>query len=468
MTRKRLTNLRLPAERAGTRPGEILIADGRIVALGPPGSFPAETDAEVIDLGNLLLLPGVIDGHVHFDEPGYTHRECFETGTRAAAAGGVSCVVDMPGTSIPPVTSGANLRAKLRAIEPGARVDFMFWGGVSGNAIREENWQANLEEIVHEGVASIKVYLLSGMETFRDLTRSQIRDVLHETRRLGVPVGVHAEDRDTVLRLEAELRARGRNDALAYAASRPAEAEVTAVETVRELCRETGGHVHIVHLASGLALDVVSRARAEGLPLTAETCPHFLEFTKEDLAAQGALLKTAPVVKSAEDRERLWEGVASGELEFVATDHAAGQWPEEKHTGSIWTDYGGVPGVELMLPYLYSEGVRKGRITVQRLTEVTAAAPARFFGMEGRKGRLAPGLDADFAVLDEDETWTVRAEGLHNLNRYTPLAGRELTGRVRATFVRGECVYERAADGSETFGRPGHGRRVCRETRSGA
>ncbi|MFQ5890514.1 MAG: allantoinase AllB [Gemmatimonadota bacterium] len=463
--RRRFTNLRIPSDGDGTAPAEILVIGGRIADVGPPSSAPVEADEEIVDLGGGLVLPGVIDVHVHFDDPGFTHRENFETGTRAAAAGGVTCIVDMPGTSLPPVTSGANLREKLEVIAPKAHVDFMLWGGVSGNAIQEPEWRRHLEEVVEQGAASIKVYTLSGMDTFRDLSASQIGKVLRETRRLGVPVGVHAEDRDMVHALTRQLREEGRNDPLAYAASRPASAEVEAVEAMRDLCRETGARVHIVHLATGRALDVVSIARGEGLPLTAETCPHFLQFTAEDLAAQGALLKTAPVVKSAADRDRLWRGLASGELEFVATDHAAGQWPEEKNTGSIWTDYGGVPGVELSLPYLFSEGVRKGRITLERLTEVTASAPARFLGIEHRKGRIAPGLDADLTALDENETWTVRGEALHNLNRYTPLEGIELTGRVQAVYLRGELVYRREPDGSEVFGPAGFGERIRRETR---
>jgi allantoinase len=463
--RKKMINLRIPAGGDATASMEILVDDGRIVDVGPPGEEPAEDGAEVVDLGGSLVLPGAIDGHVHFDDPGFTHRENFESGTRAAAAGGVSCIVDMPCTSIPPVTSVPNLHAKLAVIEKKAHVDFMLWGGVSDNAMGEPGWRENLEGIVDEGVASIKVYMLSGMETFRDLSRMQIAEVLEETRRLGVPVGVHAEDREMVHGLEAHLRAQGTGAPLDYAASRPGAAEVSAVEAIKELCRLTGARAHIVHLATGRALDVVSEAREEGLRLSAETCPHFLEFTAEDLQAQGALLKTAPVVKSAADRNRLWQGLLTGELEFVATDHAAGQWPEEKQTGSIWTDYGGVPGVELSLPYLYSEGVRKGRISLERLTEVTASAPARFFGIEGRKGRIAPGLDADFVVLDEDDRWIVRGEGLHNLNRYTPLEGYELTGRVKATFVRGRQVYGREADGSESFGEPGSGRWIRREAR---
>ncbi|UCG75378.1 MAG: allantoinase AllB [Gemmatimonadota bacterium] len=464
--RRRFTNLRIPAGGSETRPATILAVDGRIQEITSPAAEPAEEDVESLDLGGRLVLPGAIDGHVHFDDPGFTHRETFETGSRAAAAGGVTCVVDMPCTSLPPVTSLHNLQAKLAVIEAKAHVDYMLWGGLSHNALASPEWRRDLAEIVAAGVAAIKVYMLSGMDSFRDLSRPQLRDAVEEVARHGVPVGVHAEDREMVRELTGRLRAEGRDEPADYAASRPAAAEIAAVETMREICRETGARVHIVHVASGGALDIVSAARDEGLPMSAETCPHFLQFTLSDFREQGALLKTAPVVKDPADRERLWKGLASGELLFVATDHAAGQWPEEKRTGSIWTDYGGVPGVELSLPYLLSEGVGRGRITLERLTEVTASEPARFFGLEHRKGRLAPGLDADLAVLEPDERWTVRAEGLHNLNRYTPLEGYELKGRICQTYVRAEPVYSRSSDGSERFGKPGFGGRIERESRT--
>jgi allantoinase len=464
VTRRRFTNLKVAAGGDETGPADLLVEDGRFVAVEAPGSAASESAEETIDLGGRLVLPGVIDGHVHFDDPGFTHRENFETGTRAAAAGGVTCIVDMPCTSLPPVTSRENLQAKLAVIEPKARVDFLLWGGASENALEDPDWRRNLEDITAEGVGSIKVYMLSGMDTFRDLRRDQLTEILRETARLGVPVGVHAEDREMVHALTTQLQAEGRNAPLDYAASRPPEAEVSAVRTMCELAVETGARVHIVHLATGRALDVLTEFREGGAAVSAETCPQYLAFTDEDLSSLGALLKTAPVVKSAADRDRLWDGLASGELAYVATDHAAGQWPEEKHTGSIWTDYGGVPLVELSLPYLLSEGVAKGRITLERLTEITASAPARFFGVERRKGRIAPGLDADLVVLDEDETWTVRADDLHNLNRYSPFDGHSFRGRVRATYVRGEPVYVRADDGSETFGTAGYGRRVRRET----
>jgi allantoinase len=382
----------------------------------------------------------------------------------AAAAGGGTCLVDMPCTSLPPVTDTLALANKLLAITPKAHVHYMLWGGVSANALERPDWRDRLAELAAAGIAAVKVYLLSGMESFRHLSVAQLRDVLAETRRLDLPVGVHAEDADTVREEESLLRRRGLDSPRAYADSRPPVAEVRAVEHLIDACRQTGARAHVVHLASGDALDRISAARREGCPITAETCPHFLEFTVEDLESMGALLKTAPVVKSTADRARLWRGLAESELAFVTTDHAAGQWPDEKQTGSIWTDYGGVPGVELLLPYLFSEGVRRGRLSLARLAQVLSSGPARFFGIDHRKGALRPGLDADFVVLDENATWTVDAAALHNLNRYTPFEGRRLTGRVRATYLRGRCVFERRADGGEWFAPAGTGEFVRRGT----
>ena len=460
--RTRYVNLRIPTEGNDTKAVELVVEDGRFEEILPADSATAAGDEMWVNLDGALVLPGAIDGHVHFDDPGFTHREDFASGTAAAAAGGVTCVVDMPCTSLPPVTDTDTLENKLKIIAPKAHVDYMLWGGVSGNLMTDSRWRKKLSDLVDAGVAAIKIYMLSGMDTFRDLTSGEILDVLEQTHRLGIPVGIHAEDSSIVDDLTRRAAERGDDSPRAYAASRPPAVEATAVLAAIEACRTTGARVHIVHLAAGEALDAVSAARFENLPISAETCPHYLEFTIQDFERLGSVLKTAPVVKSEADRERLWQGLVSGEISFVATDHAAGRWPEEKETGSIWTDYGGVPGVELMLPYLYSQGFSTGRITLQRLTELVSSDPARFFGIDHRKGFLRPGYDADFVVFDEDDRWTVRASTLHNLNRYTPLEGRELTGRVRATYVRGQSAFERRLDGSEFFAPAGTGAWVRR------
>jgi len=455
-------NLRIPAGGDETRPAEIVVSDGRFEEILPAGTETAAGGEQWINLRGGLVLPGVIDGHVHFDDPGFTHREDFASGTAAAAAGGVTCVVDMPCTSLPPVTDAEALAQKVRAIQTKAHVDFMLWGGVSGNAMALEGWRANLEELIEVGVGAIKVYCLSGMETFTSLDYEQIVQVFEVAAELGIPVGVHAEDATVVSEFSKGVRDGGGNEPVDYAASRPVLAEVAAVRRLIEACRETGARVHVVHLSSGSALDLITDARQDGVNISAETCPHFLQFTLDDLLRQGSLLKTAPVVKSIEDRERLWQGVASGEILFIATDHAPGQWPEEKNTGSIWSDYGGIPGVETMLPYLHSEGVSAGRITLEQLVELTSAEPARFFGIDDRKGELREGYDADFVVFDDNIHWTVTGNELHNLNRYTPFEGHEFTGRVRATYVRGRAVFERKPDGRELFAPAGGGRWIQR------
>ena len=460
--RTRYFNLRVPTQGSETESVELVVADGRFEEILPAGSATAAGDDQWIDLEGALVLPGVIDGHVHFDDPGFTQREDFASGTSAAAAGGVTCVVDMPCTSLPPVTTANALENKLKIIGPKAHVDYMLWGGVSGNAVTNQQWRQHLADLADAGVAAIKIYMLSGMETFRDLTTSEIREVLTQTHKLGIPVGIHAEDRSLVDELTERAKGRGDDSPAAYASARPAAAEATAVMAAIEAVRDTGARVHIVHLASGEALDMVSAARFEDLPVSAETCPHYLQFTTEDFSRMGSVLKTAPVVKEESDRQRLWQGLESGELSFVATDHAAARWPDEKETGSIWTDYGGVPGVELLLPYLYSEGVVAGRITLERLTELLCFEPARFFGIDHRKGRLRAGGDADFVVFDEGARWTVKANALHNLNRYTPFEGFELTGRVRATYVRGLCAFERRAEGTEFFSPAGTGEWIRR------
>ncbi|RLE34063.1 MAG: dihydroorotase, partial [Acidobacteria bacterium] len=254
-----LHNLVISGKADERRPAQLLVEGERIDAvLGPNEGV---TSDERIDLGGALVLPGAIDGHVHFDDPGFTQREDFGTGTRAAAAGGVTMVVDMPCTSLPPVTSAANLAGKLGIIAPKAHVDFMLWGGVSSNVLQNSDWRGQLEELIDAGVGAIKVYLLSGMETFRDLKPEQIFEVLKITAQRGIPVGVHAEDRRIVEAAKSTVLARGGDSPLDYAASRPAEGEIAAARTLRDLCRQTGARIHVVHIASYEALDIVTTAR---------------------------------------------------------------------------------------------------------------------------------------------------------------------------------------------------------------
>jgi allantoinase len=395
-----------------------------------------------IDVEGRWLLPGAVDGHVHFDDPGFTHRENFATGTSAAAAGGVTTVLDMPCTSIPPVTDVASMDRKLRVIAPKACVDFALWGGVRGNGYCAEAMKRSLQSLYSCGVRSIKTYLVSGMPTFEALAPEQLREVMLAAADIGLTVGVHAEDARLVQEgTEREQAAPDGDAPAAYARARSAEAEAKGIAACIALAEATRARVHVVHVACGEGVKLLREAKARGVTITAETCPQYLAFTVDDLGRMGSVLKTAPVVKSAADREALWEGLVDGTLDMVATDHAPGQWPVEKQSGSIWTDYGGVPGVELLLPYVLSEGVAKGRITLARALELLSSEPARIHGLGSRKGALQPGMDADFVAVDPTAKWTVHAEQLITRQKYTPFEGHELCGRVMRTFVRGREVF---------------------------
>ncbi|MFA7330380.1 MAG: allantoinase AllB [Candidatus Delongbacteria bacterium] len=465
MSPRLFRNARVPAGGDATRVLDFLVEDGRFAWFDEPGRNRCPEACE-IDLQGRLVLPGVIDGHVHFDDPGYTWRETFASGTRAAAAGGVTCVADMPCTSTPPVVSLANLRAKHAAVRDQALVDYIFWGGMCANLMEGgTDWRRDLRSLAAAGIGALKCYLHSGMDGFRAVSHAQLGELAGLCAELGLPLGVHAEDQELVLGREAALRAAGRADAEAFVESRPGEAERRAVRAVIQAARESGAHLHVVHLGSGAALEEIAAARRAGLRVSAETCPHYLAFTSADFARLGSRLKTAPPVKEESDRQRLWQGVREGDIAFLTTDHAAGEWPREKQTGSFWTDYGGIPGVELLLPWAWTAGMATGRLSLERLVDLLCGGPARFFGLEDRKGALRPGLDADFVLLGK-ETWTVRAEELHNLNRYTPFEGRELALRVEQTWLRGEQVWDRR--GAEFPAAPGFGRLTSRGRRTHA
>jgi allantoinase len=318
------------------------------------------------------------------------------------------------------------------------------------------SWQSVLEGMRSAGLGAVEV-VPEGAKS----DRASLREVLAAAAALDLPVVARPRPDDLVRELEARADRESEAAISAWAATRPPALEATAVSRLVEACRATGARVHVHPLSCAEALDAVSAGRFEGLSLTAGTCPHYLEFTIDDLEARGTALMSDPILRTAADRERLWQALGSGEIDAVASDHDPARWPGERSTGSPWVDRPGLPGVELLLPYLYSEGHVHGRLTLERLVQVVATGPALALGLSRRKGRIAPGLDADFVVLDEDVEWEVQAAGLHGLQRTTPLEGRTLKGRVRATYVRGRCVFNRDPDGSETFGAAGTGRVIA-------
>jgi allantoinase len=408
---------------------DIRVEEGRILELGTG----LVGDDDVLDASGLLVLPGAIDPHVHMNDPGYTDRESFDAGTRAAASGGVTTVIDMPCTSIPPVTDVASLERKLSAIRGEAVVDYGLFGGISA--------QSFTEAVSHEidalapHVLGFKCYLISGMASFGRLDHYQLARVFQVARQMGRPVLVHAEDYDYVQSATEYAMQRG---ALPehYARSRPEIAEVLAVLAAVCLAEDVGADLHVVHVSTGVAAEVLAEHGVTG-----ETAPHYLEFDLADFLRLGAPLKVTPPVKPAPNREQLWDHLARGTLAFVASDHAPCP-AADKATGSIWTDYSGIPGTGTLLPYMLSEGYLKGRIGLTRFLDVISGAAARRYGLADRKGAIALGRDADLALVDLHATWTVRGAASPSKGKVTPLEGKELRGRLVKTLVRGRVVYD--------------------------
>ncbi|MBT3181219.1 MAG: allantoinase AllB [Deltaproteobacteria bacterium] len=418
-----------------------IVVDGAKIADVVRGEMPSCDFDKIIDADQLLVLPGAIDPHVHFDTPGYTEREDFIHGSQAAAAGGVTCVIDMPDTSIPPVTDRAKFNAKLKIIDEMSVVDYALWGGVSGNSFRANSWQRSMQGLRDVGVVGFKTYLLSGMHTFDHLFPLELVEVMRHAGDMGVLVGLHAEDRDLVQTRSAVLRTAGRFDPKAYYESRCDPAELNGIRQGVAIASETGCALHIVHVGSSEGAKHAIYSRKNGADITLETCIHFLEFSNDDLIERGSIVKTAPVVKTKKDSDTLWKLISSGGIDYLASDHAPCS-EAEKNTGSIWTDYSGMPGTELMLPYIFSEGYSKGRLTLSRLIDVTSMAASRRYGLDYRKGRIEKGFDADFVFVDPDRKWIVEGRNLHSKGRMTPFEGREFTGKIVRTICRGNTIYE--------------------------
>jgi allantoinase len=417
-------------------------------------SLAAQADEQVVDASGLLVFPGAIDPHVHFDEPGFTSREDFRHGSAEAARGGVTTVIDMPCTSLPPVIDLPALENKLEHISKSALVDFALYGGVSGHAVGKslgENGAEGAMAALASKVVGFKCYFISGMESFTRVTHEDFERIVAEGERLGRPILLHAEDLDYIEAATARVKAaRGPSKAQwsDYAASRPESAELVAVASALALARGREASLHIVHVGTAAAAQLAHAAGA-----TCETCAHYLEFGREDFAQKGAALKTAPVVKGRSEREKLWRLLAEGGIDFLTSDHAPST-REEKETGNIWTDYGGIPGVGSLFPYLYSEGLVRGRLTLPRFLEVTSGAAARRYGLGARKGALIPGHDGDLVLVDPSLSTKIEGERLLSKGRITPFEGMVLAGSVAATYVRGRLVY----DGKEITAESGYGR----------
>ena len=436
----------------GIAPAAVIVDHERITALGGWNEVPA--GAELFDFGDLVLLPGLVDSHVHINEPGRTEWEGFETATQAAAAGGVTTLVDMPLNCVPETIDVPALEAKRVAAQAKAWVDWAAWGGVvRGNA-------ESLESLARAGVPGFKCFLIhSGIDGFAWVDETDLREALEKLRGTGLPLLAHAEVAGPV---GAATQALDRMSAdwrkySTYLRSRPDAAEIEAIELLIRLAEEFQTPIHIVHLSSAQALPLLRDARERDVPVTVETCAHYLWFDAAQIPDGATQYKCAPPIRDAGNREALWNALNEGLIEMVITDHSPCP-PEMKRRepdGEIarWDQsWGGIASLGLALPVLWT-GMNQRGIRLERIGEWMAAGPARLAGMSRHKGAIAVGADADFAVFDPDARWTVAPSDLRFRHKISPYLGAELRGRVLETWLRGAPVFRAGAHVGEARGR---------------
>jgi allantoinase len=407
-------------------------------------------------------MPGLVDSHVHINEPGRTEWEGFASATRAAAAGGVTTVIDMPLNSIPPTTTVVGLREKLAAADGQCFVDVGFWGGVvPGNT-------SDLSTLAAAGVVGFKCFLIhSGVDEFPNVTEENLREAMPELTRLGAVLIVHAEVPGPISRAGIPACHGGGNDAYVqdetdrnvcptsyaiFLASRPRAAENEAVALMIKLGREFGTRIHIVHHSSADALPMLREAKAAGIQITAETCPHYLMFAAEEIPDGATEFKCCPPIRENENREQLWSALESGIIDMIVSDHSPCP-PDMKlpETGDFLAAWGGISSLQLRLPVVWTEARRRG-FSIQDLVRWLCSAPASLVGLARSKGAIATGFDADLVVWNPEQHFVVVADALHHRHKLTPYNGRVLQGVVEKTFLRGRKIY----DGGEFLTEP-HG-----------
>lgn len=398
----------------GIAPRTIVVEDGKIAAIEPSGVAD-------FDYGNLVLMPGLVDSHVHVNEPGRTEWEGFATATRAALAGGITTIVDMPLNSLPPVTSVAALEEKQRAARGSVNVEL--WGGVVPGNTHE------LRPMLEAGARGFKCFLVhSGVEEFPNVDATQLREAAKELAPTGAPLLVHAELGEHLHEPEGDP-----NDYATYLQSRPNAAEDEAIELLLDVIRETGARMHVVHLSSGSALQLLAEARREGLPLTAETTPHYLHFVAEAVPPGRTEFKCAPPIRDRANRERLWHGLAAGLIDLVVSDHSPCT-PELKR-GHFLAAWGGIASLQFVLPIVWTNAAQRG-FDLADIVRWCCEGPAKLAGLPG-KGAIEPGRDADFVVWDPEESFVVTEELIRHRHKTTPYLGARLHGVVKAAWVRG-------------------------------
>ena len=430
----------------GLLQNDVGVVDGKIVSLGDSGSAREE-----IDTTGLHVFPGVIDAHVHFNEPGRADWEGIETGSRAIAAGGGTLFFDMPLNAHPPTCDAESFDLKLAAAQKTSVTDFAFWGGlVPGNLDK-------LEELAACGVIGLKAFMAnSGIEDFSCVDDATLREGMKRAARLKLPVAVHAESEMLTSKLAREKISAGKTSIRDYLDSRPVAAELDAIRRAIDLADETGCALHVVHVSSGEGVALVAAAKKSGVDVTCETCPHYLVLTEDDMEKLGAVAKCAPPLRPAGVQESLWQHLLAGDVTTVGSDHSPSP-PEMKTDKNFFKVWGGVSGGQHTLPLLLTEwsaGLRPGvfvqsmahnepgrRPALQLISDLLSANVASRFKIP-HKGKIAAGFDADFALVDLKQTFVVVKEDLLYRHQQSPYIGRRLTGRVVRTILRGQTIFQ--------------------------
>ncbi len=413
--------------------GDIAIKDGKIKEVGQ--ALQGTADRE-IDANGLHILPGLIDTHVHFNEPGRTEWEGIATGSRSLAAGGATSFFDMPLNSTPPTINKENLDLKKACADEKSVVNSYFWGGLVPENI------ADLKELHENGVIGFKAFMSpSGIADFNHVDDETIFKGMKEIASLGSLLAVHAESTVICDQLAAEKQKQGKTTARDFVESRPIISEIEAVRRIISYAEATGCKVHVVHASSKKVVDVIQAAKERGVDITVETCGHYLALTVKDLEEKGGLAKCCPPLRDEDEVEDLWAAVANGEINVIASDHSPAPASMKTITDNYFEGWGGISGAQSTLNIMLTEGYFKRNLPLEKIVALTATNPAKLFGLEN-KGTIAEGYDADIAIVNLDESFELKNEDLFYRHQHSPYVGMTFKGKVKTTIVNGEVVFE--------------------------